>query len=98
MFKVSTVETPGWRKLVLEGTLVAPWTQEVESAWRSAREHLEGRRLVVDLRNVTLISGDGENTLFTLMCDGAKFTRGGVLTKHLLRTLARRCRLPMTQR
>ena len=92
MFKVSTVETQGSRKLVLEGKLVSPWTHEVERAWRNAQEHLDGRRLVVDLRNVTLINGDGENTLFTLMCEGAKFTCGGVLTKHLLRSLARRCR------
>jgi hypothetical protein len=92
MFKVSTVQSQGWRKLVLEGKLVAPWTQEVERVWRTAREHLEGRKLIVDLRNVTLISRDGEQTLFNLMREGARFTCGGVLTKHLLRTLARRCR------
>ena len=92
MFKLSTVETHGRRKLVLEGKLVAPWTQEVERAWHSAQEHLEGRKLVIDLRNVTLISPDGENTIFHLMCEGARFTCGGVLTKHLLRILARRCR------
>jgi hypothetical protein len=92
MFRVSTVQSQGWRKLVLEGKLVAPWTQEVERVWRSAQEHLEGRKLVVDLRNVTLISRDGEQTLFNLMREGARFTRGGVLTKHLLRILARRCR------
>jgi hypothetical protein len=92
MLRLSTVETSGRRKLILEGKLVAPWTQEVERAWRSAQEHLEGRKLVVDLRNVTLISRDGENTLFYLMREGAQFTCGGVLTKHLLRILARRCR------
>ena len=91
MLKLSTVETNGQRKLVLEGKLVSPWTEEVESAWRSAREHLEGRKLVVDITNVTLISRDGENTLFNLMRDGAKFACEGVLTKHLLRQLARRC-------
>jgi hypothetical protein len=92
MFKLSMIETHGWRKLVVEGKLVAPWTQEVERAWRSAQEHLEGRKLVVDLRNVTLISRDGENTLFNLMQEGARFSCGGVLTKHLLKCLARRCR------
>lgn len=92
MFRLSMVETNGERRLVLEGTLARPWTEEVESAWQRAREQLEGRKLVVDLSNVTLISGDGENTLFNLMREGARFTCGGVLTKHLLRQLARRCR------
>jgi hypothetical protein len=47
---------------------------------------------VVDLTNVTLIGPEGENTLLNLMRDGARFTCGGVLTKHLLKQLARRCR------
>ena len=92
MFKLSTVETNGQRKLVLEGKLVRPWTEEVERAWQRAQEHPKGRELVVDLTNVTLIGPDGENTLLNLMRGGARFTCGGVLTKHLLKQLARRCR------
>lgn len=92
MFKISIIENNGQRRLVLEGQLVTPWTAEVESAWRNAAEHLEGRRLVVDLANITLISRDGENTLLKLMSDGAKFSCAGVLTKHVLKQLARRCR------
>jgi ABC-type transporter Mla MlaB component len=92
MFRLSMLETDGRRKLVLEGKLIPPWTQEVESAWRQAKQQLEGRKLIIDLTNVTLIGSDGENTLLNLMRDGAKFTGCGVLTKHLLRQLARRCR------
>ncbi len=92
MFKLSIVDTRSQRRLVLEGTLVRPWTAEVESAWRTAAEKLEGRKLVIDLTNVTLISRDGESTLFKLMKDGAKFSCGGVHTRHLLRQLARLCR------
>ena len=92
MFRLSTIEANGQRKLVLEGKLVSPWTQEVERAWRSARENSEGMNLIVDLSNVTLIGSDGEKTILDLMRDGARFTGCGVLTKHLLRQLARRCR------
>jgi hypothetical protein len=92
MFKISIVEGRAQRRLVLEGTLVAPWTAEVESAWKSAGEQLQGRKLVIDLRNVTLISADGENTLLELMKDGAKFSCADVLTKHVLQRLARRNR------
>ena len=89
MFKISVVESRGQRKLILEGTLVSPWTSEVEKAWRNAGEGLQGRELIVDLTNVTLISSDGEKTLAELMRDGARFCCSGVLTKHVLKQLAR---------
>jgi hypothetical protein len=92
MFKMSIVETRSQRRLVLEGKLVPPWTAEVEGAWRSAGQQLQGRKLVIDLTNVTLIGTDGENALFGLMREGAKFSCGDVLTKHVLRKLARICR------
>jgi hypothetical protein len=91
MFRMSILDTDGQRRLVLEGKLVPPWTGEVENAWKAAAEQLEGRKLVIDLTNVTLIGPDGENTLFKLMSDGAKFDCAGVLTKHVLKQLARRC-------
>jgi anti-anti-sigma regulatory factor len=92
MFKLSMLDKPGQRKLVLEGKLVPPWTEEVESAWQTAKRNSEGRELVVDLTNITFIGCDGETTLLNLMRDGARFTCCGVLTKHLLKQLARRCR------
>jgi len=79
MFKISIVEKRNQRRLMLEGSLIRPWTEEV-------------RKLVVDLTNVTYISADGETTLIKLMRDGAKFSCRGVLTKHVLKQLAGRCR------
>ena len=90
MLKISIVDTPSQRRLVLEGALVAPWTAEVERAWKSASQELEGRKLIIDLRNVTVISSDGEKTLSGLMSEGAKFACGDVFTKHLLKKLALR--------
>jgi hypothetical protein len=92
MFKISIVEDSSQRSLILEGRLVRPWTTEVETAWKTAGEELQGRKLVVDLTNVTHISADGESTIFNLMRDGAKFSCKGVLNKHVLKQLARRCR------
>jgi hypothetical protein len=92
MFRISIVEEGAQRTLKLEGRLVPPWTAEVEMAWKTASEQLQGRKLLVDLKDVTFISSDGETTLFKLMRDGAKFSCGDVLTKHMLKQLARRCR------
>ena len=64
MIKLSVIETRSQRRLVLEGKLVTRWTAEVESAWQSAGEQLEGRKLTVYLTNVTFISREGEDTLY----------------------------------
>jgi hypothetical protein len=87
MFKISIVETRSRRRLILEGQLLPPSIGELKSAWRRAGEDLQGRTLMIDLRNVTLISPDAEDALFELMRDGAKFSNGDVLTKHVLQRL-----------
>jgi len=92
MFKISVVETHNQRRFVLEGKLVPPWTTDVESVLKNAGEGLEGRKLVIDLCNVTLISQEGKDVLSKLMSDGAKFSCADVLTKHVLKQLAQRCR------
>lgn len=94
MFRISTVETRGQRRLVLEGKLIPPCTIELERAWKTAGEQLEGRKLIVDLTNVTLIGQEGETTLFKLMREGATFDCGDVFTKHVVKGLARKFRCP----
>jgi hypothetical protein len=90
MLKISIIENRPERRLVLEGKLIAPWVAELRNAWKAANGELEGRALVVDLRNVTVISQEGENALFELMSEGAKFRCCGVLTRHVLKQLARK--------
>lgn len=92
MFKISITDSPGKRTLLVEGTLVAPWTGELKKVWRDAGQDLAARKLVIDLANVTVISQEGENTLFELMTNGARFACCGVLTKHVLKQLARKGR------
>jgi hypothetical protein len=92
MFRISIIDTPCKRTLLVEGKLVPPWTAELERVSHEASRELQGRKLTVDLSNVTVISPEGENTLFELMTDGARFSCGGVLTKYVLKRLARRSR------
>ena len=74
MFKISTVETQSQRTLVVEGTLVGPWVAELRTTWRNACQERGGRKLIVDLRNLTTISRAGEDAIFDLMKEGAKFS------------------------
>ena len=54
--RISIIEDRKERRLVLEGKLIWPWTTEVKSAYKKARENLGGRELVVDLKNLTIIA------------------------------------------
>jgi hypothetical protein len=96
--KISILDSSGQRRLVLEGTLSAPWTEELRTAWTTANAGLQNRRLIVDLKNVTAITQDGENTILKLMSEGAKFRSRGVLTKHVLRELSRKHRRNASQK
>jgi hypothetical protein len=90
MFKISTIDTPSQRTLVVEGTLIGSWVAELRTSWRSASRELEGRKLIVDLSNLTVISVEGEAAILDLMNEGAKFSRGGILTRHVLKQLTRK--------
>jgi len=91
MFRMSIVEAHGQRKLVLEGKLTPTWTTEIEAAWNNAEEDAQGRKPIIDMTNVTFISPDAQDILFKLMRQGARFSCRDVLTKHVLKQLARRC-------
>jgi len=91
MFKISIVDTPSQRRLVVEGKLIEPWVSELRPAWKSASRHLDGSKLVIDVGSLTVISREGEDAIFDLMKEGAKFSCGGVLNRHVLKRLARKC-------
>lgn len=88
MLKISIVEGRRQRRLVVEGKLIPPWIAELKVACERAKADLDGRDLVLDLRNLTVISHGGGNVLLDLMNDGIKF-RCGVFAKHVLSQLAR---------
>ena len=94
MLRISTIDKRFQRRLILEGKLVEPWLGEFREVFRKANETLEGRKLVIDLTDVTVVGCEAETTLSQLMQQGAKFSCGGVLVKHLLKQLSRRCHGP----
>lgn len=70
---------------------MAPWVNELHTSWRNACLNLEGRKLVIDVSSLTVISREGEDTIFSLMKEGAKFSCCGVLTRYVLKRLAKSC-------
>ena len=92
MLKISIVERRKQRRLVVEGRLVAPWSDELKAACEKAGSGLGGRELVIDLKNLTTIGQEGENLLLELMKQGVGFGACGVYTSEILKQVARRLR------
>ena len=90
MLKISVIDNPSERRLVLEGKLITPWTGEVKTACERARASLHDRELVVDMKQITIISQEGENVLLQLMKQGVKFRCHDVFTRVVFKQLSRR--------
>ena len=92
MLRVSIIENGIRFQLVLEGKLVAPWTDELKRFCNGNQGEGRHRELVVDVRGLTVISKEGEDVLLALMLQGASFRGSDVFTKQILKQLARRAR------
>jgi anti-anti-sigma regulatory factor len=93
MLKITIIENDRRLQVILEGKLVAPWTNELKNIGQEAAVDRDHRELVIDLRSVTAISADGEDVLLVLMDQGAKFRVSGVFMQQVVKQLSRRSRL-----
>ena len=92
MLKISIIDSAKERRLILEGKLTAPWTTELQRACDEARPSLRGREIGLELKNLTVISQEGENLLAALMKEGIKVRGGCVFAREVLRKLRGRAR------
>jgi anti-anti-sigma regulatory factor len=92
MLKISLLDGQRERRLIVEGTLVAPWSSELAIACERARDDLGDRELIVDLRGLTRIGPEGERVLLQLMKSKTKL-QCGVFVRELLRQLVRSTQL-----
>ena len=92
MFKISVIDSRTQRRVILEGKLVAPWTTELRTFCETARADLNERQLVIDIKQLTAISQEGENLLLELMKRGLVMRSGGLFTRQVLAQLNRRLR------
>ena len=92
MLKISIFENGTKRQLVLEGKLVAPWTNELKRIGQEALFDCDHRELVIDLRSVTALSAEGEYLLQALADQGARFRVSGVFMRQVMKQVSRRSR------
>jgi hypothetical protein len=79
-FKYYIHDGVGACRLQLLGQVGEPEVAELNSCWQTARTTLGGRRLVLDVREVTSIDDSGKKWLAQMMQDGA--TLAGEINAH----------------
>lgn len=97
MLKISVIDRPRQRELVLEGMLIFPWAAELRNICEKSAADLGDRELVIEVRSLTAISQEGENVLLELMNKGVRFRSSGSFTRHVMEQLARRAEQKVQQ-
>jgi hypothetical protein len=87
MLKITVVETPTERRLVLYGKLAGSWIAELREVWENLLQQLGHRRLVVDLNDVRLIDDSADPLLSTMLQQGAELVASGVANRWLIQAL-----------
>ena len=82
MLRITVQEDGGQWCLHLAGRLEGAWVAETENTWRSAPA--SGRRVEIDLREVTWIDEAGRRLLQAMNQTGASFIAKGVAMEALV--------------
>jgi hypothetical protein len=92
MLRITFLQTPVERRLVLEGKLIGISVRELESAWESLRSGCQECRCVVDLTDLTVIDQCGKATLMAMIGSGARLVACGAYNEYLAEQLTNRAR------
>ncbi len=90
MFRACYSDTADAQRWTLHGRLTGVWVEEFRSCWKQAREQSHSARVIIDLKEVTVIDQAGQKLLAELRGAGANLIAAGVEHQHLLATLDKR--------
>ena len=88
MLRITTESNNERTVLKVEGRLVPPWVDELESCWRRI-EKTKANALVVDLRSVTFAGIEAKQLLARIHGSGAQLLTSGILMNALVEQLNR---------
>ena len=74
--------------LLLEGRLVGPWVEELNSYWRQMSVNQQSGTMI-DLTSVTFIDADGKALLTRLWRQGAELRASGCLTRCIIEEITK---------
>ena len=87
MLKITITETPMERRWILQGRLIGPWVQELQTVWRKTDRADKQRRCVFDLNDVTFVDKAGEKLLRALAKEGVQFEASGIYVRDVVKQL-----------
>lgn len=87
MLRITEVHADGELVLKLEGRISGPWVRELDACWRLAAETWTGHPLAVDLRDVWLVDGAGQEQLARMHRGGVRFLTRGCEMRELVREI-----------
>ena len=90
MLRITITDGADEQRWILQGRLVEPWVEELETSWKK-RSRPEARKRVVDLTEVTLIDKRGEKALRAMRRAGAELIAYGVYLKHVVEGICSQC-------
>lgn len=91
MLRITITDGDLEQRWILQGRLVAPWIEELETCWKK-RSRNGVQRYVVDLSEVTLMDRRGEKVLKAMRRAGAELIASGVYLRYLVDEINSRCR------
>ena len=85
VLKITTKNDSDAVRLKLEGKLAGAWVAELEKTWRSLGASLDGKKLALDLREVTFIDAAGRELLAKIYAaTGASFQTDSLMIDFLV--------------
>ncbi len=84
MLKITLHDSAREFRLKLEGRLSGLWVHELEQCWLTASSTTEGRKTVLDLREVDFIDSEGQTVLARMHRRGVELVAGTPLIRAVL--------------
>jgi anti-anti-sigma regulatory factor len=84
MMKIELKDLDGQLILQVEGRLAGAFVPELENSWRIALANQPGRKISVDLKNVTCVDRAGRSLLQLMHRNGVGFLRAGLAIQDIL--------------
>ncbi len=88
--KITLQESESSIEIILEGRVAGPWVAELGRVWVETAPHLNSRKLVLDLRNVTYADMAGTDALKDIYAQSkASLVAGSPWTEYLAEEISK---------
>jgi hypothetical protein len=95
MIRIMTADEPALTMITVEGQLAGDSIQLVETSCDRARSN--GKPIWLFLRDVPVISDDGQALLRRLATKGVRLKASGIYTSYIVQSIQQDCRLEQTE-